>query len=227
MGFLFTFLWKVLTSHLDKVDSLMLNTPESQQSSLQIPIITNVPAFPTEIGGNATYTWSPNQNGTYDLNFKFPNPTGKEVSLAEDIIKGEDPGTQSTTTGSSWIFIGISPTTTQYVNMKVMVDGNWSEVTSWGIKPPEKTYQNPSINDNLSYRDQFINRCNYGQVYCTCLYDQLSQVYSGPQIMNIKNNDPELMNDLAVCNDRFNTPKRNSDPIFCNPVGNSYYCNQY
>jgi len=47
-----------------------------------------------------------------------------------------DPGPDPDTSGSDWTFSGVQPNTTQYINMKAMVNGTWSQVSSWTVQVP-------------------------------------------------------------------------------------------
>lgn len=72
--------------------------------------------------------------------------------------------------------------------------------------------QNPTTNSTPShtqeYQNSFIGSCGYGQIYCTCLYNQLSQHYSDQTISSLDYrrgyiSDPQLINAFQVCNNRF------------------------
>jgi hypothetical protein len=93
---------------------------------------------------------------------------------------------------------------------------------------PSQSMNNPDGTINLSglgvsntqttntqeYRNFFVNSCGDGIYYCTCLYDYLSMSYSDQQIsaLDIPNpnnkgsqiTDPELVNAITACNQRFN-----------------------
>lgn len=79
-------------------------------------------------------------------------------------------------------------------------------------KPRDYPQQNSTVNSVPShtqeYQNSFINSCGYGQIYCTCLYNQLSQHYSDQTISSLDYrrgyiSDPQLINAFQTCNNRF------------------------
>jgi hypothetical protein len=94
------------------------------------------PAFPDEISGHANWTYSANTDGTYDIDFTFNNPDNRNVSISINPTEYADPGPDPDTSGSNWTFTEVQPETTQYVNMKAMVNGSWSQIDSWIVQVP-------------------------------------------------------------------------------------------
>jgi hypothetical protein len=100
------------------------------------PTPTPAPAFPSEMSGTANTTWIPQADGTYNIVFTFPNPSGMNVSLAINPTEWADPGPIADTNGSRWTFTNVPANSTQYVNMKAMINETWSQVESWTINVP-------------------------------------------------------------------------------------------
>lgn len=121
-----------------------LSTPTNVQN--QIPTDTPLPtptptppAFPADITAAKTYQYIAESNGTFNVVFSFNNPYGRSISIGIDSTQFANPGPAIDTTGNSWTFTNVPALSTQYVNMKAMVDGAWSSIVSWTLQIPSWT----------------------------------------------------------------------------------------
>lgn len=91
------------------------------------------PKFPEM---NATWNFSANTNGTYDVRvyLKDSNPTRYSVTLNK--ILGGDPGPLVDYINPSFVFKNVYPGT-WYMNTKKVINNTWSTVAYWKIIVPE------------------------------------------------------------------------------------------
>ena len=97
------------------------------------------PDFPADITETKTYQYVAASNGTYTVTFTFNNPNERNVSIGISSTQFDDPGPIPDTSGDSWTFTNVPALSTQYVNMKAMVDGSWSDIDSWTLEIPSWT----------------------------------------------------------------------------------------
>ena len=136
--------------------------------------------------------------GTYPINSDFTLPYASINDLPEWIEL-------------NWLDGG--KTKIGYINKNTLGE---NKVIVKKIQPAQQ--QNTPKNDinkqnQISYREQYIYSCGFdgnyfGTIYCSCLYDYLSQYYSDSKIATLQKptpsyQDPELVNALSVCDNRF------------------------
>ncbi len=109
------------------------------------PIYTYMPQAPKiPAGTNGTYTFIKNSSGGVDLHFDWDRPDGREYSITLSKTAGADPGPLADTTKSEYTFKDITPGT-WYINIKEMMNGQWSQITYWevAISSDEKSQAKP------------------------------------------------------------------------------------
>jgi hypothetical protein len=100
-------------------------------------------AFPSEMAIKANYNFLSNMDGTYDVEFTFNNPNSRSVSVSMNTVQFANPGPLADTDGTTWIFKNIQPNTKQYVNMKALISGEWSQMEAWDVAVPAWTAPTP------------------------------------------------------------------------------------
>lgn len=102
------------------------------------------PVAPKPPDVQASFTYSPNPDGTFNVLMNWNNVPNTGFSIALHNYKGGDPGPDTDTTNNYWTFYNILPGT-YYADMKVGVNGTWSTVLWWEVKVP-KWYAPPVVN---------------------------------------------------------------------------------
>lgn len=99
------------------------------------PIVDPFPPTPQAPIINAGFTYEANANQTYNVTMKWNHVDNTGFSLALHNIAGGDPGPLTDTTNDYFTFYNVSPGV-YYVDMKVGINGIWSNVTYWKIEVP-------------------------------------------------------------------------------------------
>lgn len=104
----------------------------------------------------ASFNYSPNADGTFDIFMDWDEVSNTGFSITLNDIAGADPGPSIDTHLSEYRFTNVYPGT-YYANMKVGVNGIWSDVTYWKIEVPEwhppQPTASPKSNNSNSYDD--------------------------------------------------------------------------
>jgi len=111
------------------------NVPSSTPSPTDTPSPTPTPTppdFPSDITATKTFQYQAATNGTYTVTFSFNNPNARSISIGISQTEYDDPGPDPDTTGNSWTFTNVPALSTEYVNMKAMVNGTWSAIGLFG-----------------------------------------------------------------------------------------------
>lgn len=100
------------------------------------PTYTYTPPAPV-IPPNTNGTWQFIQNnaGEVDLHFDWDRPDGRGYSITLNKTAGANPGPLADTTKSEYTFKDITPGR-WYVNVKEIMNGQWSQITYWEIDVP-------------------------------------------------------------------------------------------
>jgi hypothetical protein len=117
--------------------ALPTDAPIPTDTPLPTPTPTP-PEFLSDITA-PTFKHTVEANGTYSVEFPFSNPYRRSVSIGISTTQFADPGPIADTTGTTWTFTNVPALSTQYVNMKAMVDGSWSTISSWTLQIPSWT----------------------------------------------------------------------------------------
>ena len=95
--------------------------------------------FPTNT--NATWSFSPNSNGTFNVTIKLDDSPSTQYSAVLNKCKGCDPGPNSDFFANSFYYQNIKPGT-WYLNVKKEIGGYWSNAVYWTVPVP--TWYSPS-----------------------------------------------------------------------------------
>jgi len=93
---------------------------------------------------HATWKFSANADGTYDVLFTWNSNQFAEYSLSINKTNNVDPGSLVDTDIPSWTFHNIAPGT-WFVNMKAKVQNTWTQTGNWEVDVP--AWQAPSPTD--------------------------------------------------------------------------------
>jgi len=99
------------------------------------PPIYIPPPAPKAPAMNASFTYEPTANQTYNVSMKWDHVANTGFSLALHTIAGGDPGPLTDTNNDYFTFYNVSPGT-YYADMKVGISGTWSQVTYWKVEVP-------------------------------------------------------------------------------------------
>lgn len=91
--------------------------------------------IPTSISGTINYQYN-DSTKSYDVTADWDDwnqSSGWSIGISQ--YAGADPGQIMDTTASIWQFRGISPGR-KYINLKALVNGNWSRVAYWTVDIP-------------------------------------------------------------------------------------------
>ncbi len=108
------------------------------------PPIVYRPQPPKAPDMQASFTYIPNADGrTYNVLMNWSNVANTGFSIALHRYAGGDPGPLIDTMGNTWTFQNVAPGT-YYADMKVGVNGIWSNVTYWTVNVPQWRSINPT-----------------------------------------------------------------------------------
>ena len=111
---------------------------------------TYAPQIPKAPSINATFTYTPNNDGeTFNVKMTWDKIENTGFSIALQNAAGGDPGPLTDTMNNYWTFKKVY-TGTYYANMKVGINGYWSNVTYWKVVVPKwyKPIQTVKNNQN-------------------------------------------------------------------------------
>lgn len=92
---------------------------------------------PSIIPSNTNGTWQfiENSTGGIDLHFDWDRPDGRGYSITLNKSAGADPGPLADTTKSEYVFKNVT-SGKWYINLKEMINGEWSQVAYWEVEIP-------------------------------------------------------------------------------------------
>jgi len=95
-----------------------------------------VPPIPKTPDIQASILPTPNEDGTFNVFMDWNDVPNTGFSVALSKYAGADPGPLTDTTDSEFTFTNVYPGT-YYANMKVGVNGTWTNPIYWTVEVPE------------------------------------------------------------------------------------------
>ncbi len=137
----FIFLLSLLFFSNSKVNAQIIYNYDTGDYYIPLPPLP--PPIPPAPKSDATTNFTANDDGTYDVLFKWTDDRARRYSLAISKYQWADPGSNPDTTIPTWTFHHVPPGI-WYVNMKFEVNGVWSQVTAWKVEVPRWVAPTPT-----------------------------------------------------------------------------------